>query len=270
MIKRARIMLFIFMFILTSHPFIVLAQTGLPWFSDFEKNNFNEWNAGTRGDLTVSTQNPLEGSYCAKAQLIQGTNSDNYADHLFGDHYRIGMDKVEEIYLQFYSKFNAGYVWPDKGHKLAILNLTDGVVSNRRYQVYIRVNPSGQYAVDHSYIDSWTFFGLSQNQGSPAPVIFDVWEKLKLYVKLNTPGSSDGIVKLWINNVLKLSYSNLNIRENTSYGINKLILSSWSTRASGSDGVQWYDDWKLSATDIVDVDVDVVLPVPPTGLNHSD
>jgi hypothetical protein len=151
--------------------------------------------------------------------------------------------------LTTHTKFDPGYVWPSNGHKIAIFNLTNGNDSQRRYQVYVKVNTNGQYAVDHSYIGTWDFFGLPQNQGSPASVRFGQWDKIKLYVRLNTPGSSNGVVKLWVNDVLKLSHSNVNIRQNTSYGINKLIMSSYATDASGSNGYQYYDNWQLATAD---------------------
>jgi hypothetical protein len=238
------------------------AVTGLPWSSGFETGDFSEWNGYKRGPtLTTSTANPAEGSYCATVQLSAGTLNNNYLEHYFGDHQRVSLDKVEELYLEFKSKFSSGYSWPERqSHKVALLNLTDGITSDRRYQVYVYVNNSGRYVVDHSYIDSWRFFGLSQNVGDPAYVRFDQWDKIKLYVRLNTPGASDGIVKMWINDELKLDYTDVNIREDSSFGVNKLILSSYTSHQSGSNGTQWYDDWRLSETDI---DSSVAPPSPP-------
>ena len=71
----------------------------------------------------------------------------------------------------------------------------------------------------------------------------DTWVKLKLYVRLNTAGNSDGALKLWVDDELKADYTNVNIRENTSLGMNKLIMSSYANPSSGSAGVQYYDDW---------------------------
>ena len=88
-----------------------------------------------------------------------------------------------------------------------------------------------------------------QNIGQPVPVRLGQWDKLKLYVRLNTPNQSDGIARLWINDVLKLEYTNLNIRAGTSYGINKFIMGSLATQVSPSDGVQWYDQVTVSSTD---------------------
>lgn len=235
---------------------------GIIMSSNFETNNFSEWH-GTYGNIAITDSAPLEGNYCARAVLTAGTHSDNYADYYFGDFYTVGGEKVEEIYLQLYSKFEAGYVWPINSHKIALLNLTNGQDSQRHYQVMINVSGQGEYFVEHSYIDNWQFFGLFQNQGAPVEVRDNQWDKLKLYVRLNTPGVANGIIMLWVNDTLKLSYSNVNIRENTSYGMNKLIMSSYATTESNSNGVQYYDNWILSKLNPVDDGNDSNPTTPP-------
>jgi len=238
-------------------------NTGLPWNSNFETGDTSDWNGWSRGTVALSAENPNSGTSCTRSPLTDGTLNDNYLEHYFGDHVKTGLDKVEEVYLQLYSKFSSGYTWPTaQSHKIAILNLTNGTDWERRYQVFIYVNPNGAYMVDHSYIGTWQFFGLPQNVGTPATVNFDTWDKLKLYVRLNTPGNSDGIVKLWVNDVLKADYTDLNLRQNTLFGVNKLILSTYTSHQSGSDGVQWFDDWTMATEDIEPTPI----PQPPTSL----
>lgn len=226
------------------------AATGLPWHSGFESGDTGEWNADRRGDIQIVTQDPQSGRYAARVPLTAGTLNDFFLGHHFGDHATVGGDKVEEVWLQMYSKFDSGYTWPSRqSHKMALFNLTDGNSWTRRYQVYLYVNPRGEYTIDHSDIDDWRFYGLSQNVGTPARVRFDQWDKLKMYVKLNTPGRADGIVRLWVNNQLKLEHTGLNLREGTSFGVNKVLLSSYTSHQSGGNGMQWYDNWIVSETD---------------------
>lgn len=242
-------------------PGFAFAQSGLPWHSGFETGDFSEWNGYANGDVSISSDNPAEGDYCANAPIVAGTVNDSYYEHYFGDHASTGLDRVDEIYLSFSSKFDEGYDWPQRsGHKLAILNITDGQSWSRRYQVYIFVDSNGNYSVDHSYIDSWQFMGLPQNIGSPTPVTFGEWERIKLHVRMNTPGVSDGVVRLWVNGELKVDYQSVNLREDTPYSINKLILSSYTTNESGGNGLQWYDDWTLAETD---PDLSNSTPNPP-------
>jgi hypothetical protein len=237
--------------VLSAAPAGAQDGTGLPWTSSFESGDFREWNRGPRNVTVVTTDAP-DGTRAARAALVAGTqNPTTYAEHVFGDWYSLPSPKtkVEEVYLRFYSRFSSGYQWPNTGQKVVIFNLMNGVDGDRRYQVYISINSDGTYRVDHSYIDTWQFFGLSQNVGSAVRARFDQWDKLKLYVRLNSPGQSNGIVRLWVNDVLKLEYTNRNIRQSTSYGLSKLILSAWSTDESPVNGVQWWDHWTMSRTD---------------------
>jgi hypothetical protein len=237
------------------NPGISGPDNGLPWRAAFDGGTFAEFNGGATPALTIQSS----GCYsmlCARGPLTSGTLSDNYADHYFGDFYTIRKTKVEELYLVLASKFDSGYVWPSDSQKIAILNLTDGTTSVRRYQVYVYVDSAGRYVVDCANLGSWTFTALRQNTGPVATVRPGLWDRLKLYVKLNTPGASDGVVKLWVNDVLRVAYSNVNIRQTTSYGMNKLNLSSYATNVSGSSSYQWWDEWQLS-----NVDPDPIAPV---------
>ena len=68
----------------------------------------------------------------------------------------------------------------------------------------------------------WQFFGLMKNRnGSAIGVNYGSWDGIRVYVKQNTPGQSDEIVRILINSVLKTEYANLNLRESASYGMNK-------------------------------------------------
>ena len=224
-------------------------NTRLPFSSTFDGGTFSEWNGfrNTTG-ATITSQGCQSGS-CLRSPLIAGTTSDNYGDLYFGDFPTVGGTKVEEAWLRLYSKFDSGLSWPNRGQKIAILNLTDGVSTLRRYQVTLYVNPSGQYALEQTDIDNWIFTGIANNVGSPAAVRLGQWDKLKVHVKLNTPGASNGVVQLWVNDQLKIDQTALNIRKGTSYGMGKLNLSTYSTESNPTNGVQWHDSLTLSATD---------------------
>jgi hypothetical protein len=243
------------------------AQTGtrLPWQSNFDQGNASEWDglADVTGVQWMSSG--CVSGRCLRAPLIANQGNDNYADFYFADHMRFGSAgrKVEELYLSLYVKFDPGYTWANRSQKIAIINLTDGVTNDRHYQVYFYVTPQGQYAITNSDIDRWLFWGIFQNIGTPSPVRFGQWDKLKLYVKLNTPGQANGIVKMWVNDVLKSDHNNINIRFNSSMGMNKLILSSATTQLNGGTGGQWWDNFKLQTTD---PDAGAVAPNPPSNV----
>ncbi|MDH5325923.1 MAG: hypothetical protein OEZ68_00470 [Gammaproteobacteria bacterium] len=238
---------------------VCFAESGLPWTSDFETGNTSEWNGF--GSVGITDQNCQSGTYCAMNPLVAGTfNGDNYREHFFGDYSTVNLDKVDEVYLEFHSKIDPGYELTGRlEHKLAIINLTDET-RQRRYQVYIAIFPGTlNYGIVHSYIDSWRFFGLDQNAvTTPVALRLGQWDKLKLYVKLNTPNVSDGIVQFWVNNQLVIDHSGLNLREATNYSMNKLILTSYTTGMNSSNGMQYWDNWRL-----YEPTADSVAPSPP-------
>lgn len=243
---------------------LLSAQTGLPWSSGFETSDLSEWNGYDTGTVQVTSEFVSTESHSVYVELSANSLNNNYLEHYFGDHSQIGLEPVEEVYLKFDSRFDSGYRWPSRqGHKIALLNITDES-GQRRYQVYLYVDSGGRYVVDSSHIDSWTFYGLSQNVGTPATVRFDQWDTLKLYVRLNDPSQSNGIVRLWVNGALKMEYADRNLRGSTSFAMNKLILSSYTTNESGGSGIQRYDNWTLSETD-PDTGENSV-PSPPTNV----
>lgn len=226
-------------------------STGLPVIMNFETGDFQQFNAAQYSQLPdITSTGCAEGRYCAMARLTAGTHSDFYVNHEFGDIPSVGLDKSEEVYLALDSRISEGYRWPNDTQKIAILNLTDGQSSLRRYQIILVVWEDGRYGVELTDIDDWRFRALNQNRGGTAvgPVATN-WDRLKLHVRLNTPGADDGVVRLWVNGVLKLERRNLDIRESTDYGMGRFILSSYATDASGSDGTQWWDNIVLSNSD---------------------
>jgi hypothetical protein len=264
--KFARLAIIVVAIVFVAAPERAASQSGtsLPWTSEFETNDFTEWDGGyfSSTNLLVTTTGCFSGR-CARCDVVPGGVGVNYANRNFGDWYRLGGTKVEEVWLRFYSKFSAGMVWPNRSQKMAIINLTNGQDNERRYQVYVYVNPQGRYAVDRSDIAAWRFYGLPQNVGTAVSVRPDQWDKIKLYVRLNTPGQSNGIVRLWVNDQLKAEHTNVPIRADTSYGMNRLILSNSATQETVSNGYQWWDSWTLSQTD---PDQGAGTPAPPSNL----
>ena len=220
-------------------------NNGLPWSASFESGDWSEWSSGTpHGQSIISSTDCRSGSYCSRSPLTAGTNSDNYIDFYFGNFPTISDgDSVTGVEATYWTKFDRGYDW-SSGTKTAIFNICDSTGS-RRYQVYVYVKQNGEYAVTNSWIDSWQFLPNDQNIGQPVTVKFGEWEKMRLQVQLNTPGQSDGIIKLWINDELKISYNDRDIRQGTNYTLNKFILSSYTGTNSATSGALWHDDFWL-------------------------
>lgn len=240
-------------------------NTGLPVIMDFDTGDFSQFNSAAFSQVPeITNSGCLQGGFCARAGLSPGTHSDFFVYHELGDNPNSGLEKLEEAYLTLHSRISADYVWPNDTQKIAIWNITDTQSSQRRYQVILVVFEDGRYGIDLADFGDLLFSGLHQNRnGAPVSPAPSGWDHLKLHVRLNTPGADNGIVRLWVNNVLKLERQDLDIREDTDYGIGRFILSSYAEEASGSHGVQWWDNVLLSADDPGD---GVVVPDPPTLL----
>lgn len=230
-------------------PSAISGQSGtkLPWAANYEALSQWEGFRNTTGAATVSAGCQIGG--CLRAPLVQGTLSENYGDFYFGDHSTVRGPKVEEVWYTVWSKFDSGLSWPSGGHKIALLNLTDGVSSERRYQVILLVHV-GQYALQITDIANWRFYDRHQNVGTiRSQIRYNEWDKLKVHVRLNSPGSANGVVRMWVNGQLRLEHTDINIRYNTAYGVNKFIVGGYATPSSPSNGVQWFDDVNIATSD---------------------
>ena len=233
-------------------------NTGLPFTATFDAGNFNEWMGFRNNNNATLPSTGCVSGRCLRIPFVPGTLNEAYGDFYYADHQSVGGSRVEEVWLRLYSKFDTGTTWPGADQKIAVMNLTDASGA-RRYQVIVNVT-QGTYVVQHTDIDAWRFTNLNQNVGAAVGVRFDQWDKLKLYVRLNTPGQSNGIVRFWVNNQLKVDRTNVSIRAGTSLGLNKLIVGSYSNPAHNGNGVQWIDEVRLSATD-----PDAGSPTPPAA-----
>jgi hypothetical protein len=234
------------------------AATRLPFRSSFETGDFSEWNGGLDATMTVTSTQASAGARSTQSVMIAGQTTDNYKEYVFGDHPRVGGTAVttsQGMWLSFDSKFDSGFQFASGAnvHKIAIVNFEDGN-GRRRYQLILNVYvPTRLYFFEHLVWNADGSFnrampGPGQNVGTPVAVRFGQWDKFKIFIKPNTPGQADGVLKMWINGVLKAEHTAIAIRENTSYNPNKLIMSNY-VNTSTAVGIQRWDNWYLGETD---------------------
>jgi hypothetical protein len=241
----------------TQQP-VLAAAARLPFDSGFETGDFREWDGGLEASMTVTSLQSAQGRYSAQSVMSLGSTTDNYKEYVFGDHPRAAGQPVSVetgLWLEFDVKFDAGIQFVDCQcvHKIAILNLEDqgGL---RRYQLIINLwTPDRTYFVEHL---KWNadrsfnraFSSITQNIGPPVSARIGEWDHLKLFVKPNTPGQANGVVRMWVNGVLKTEYSNIPVREDTSYMPNKLIMSNY-VNATTVTGIERWDNFYLGESD---------------------
>ena len=209
-------------------------------YETWEQNNINNWDDDiVVGDTHIDTDPVYAGTYAIK---MESSNSGNYV-HFFGDHPGVDGEMVTDVTLEEYHYFSPGFQWPE-ALKLWLMNcfeswgagynLAEGQGKPHAWAPYYMttwVNNRGELAGQLVRADGLGGTGALwqnyyQNLGSPVSLSPGTWNKIKIRLKLNTPGSINGIYQIWINDELKCNYSNMNYRGTYSnYGWNHLMKS---------------------------------------------
>jgi hypothetical protein len=234
------------------------AAARLPFVSDFESGTFTDWDGGPTPTMSIVTGNAASGQRSVQSVLTPGTPTDSYQDFYFGDHANVAGAPVTPaagLWLRLYSKFDTGFQYASSSimHKIVLVNFDDES-PRRRYQVIINVQIStGNYIIEHLKWNADRSFNRSfnccaQNVGTPVRPRPGQWDKLKLFVRPNTPGELNGEIKLWINDELKVNYTGIQVREDAPYNPNKVILSSYESSGTAA-GTQRWDNFYIGETD---------------------
>jgi hypothetical protein len=75
------------------------------------------------------------------------------------------------------------------------------------------------------------------------------WVSFELHIKLNTPGLSNGLVELFVDGDKKVSKSNINIRGNYKYKMNRVLVGGWYSNGgvnSDQNNYRYMDDLVIS------------------------
>lgn len=116
----------------------------------------------------------------------------------------------EQIYLRWYQRWSAGFVWEPSGTGLV------GVKTSARYpQFYpFAVGADGTFAIQAQVVaeQQWGSENFFVNRGDPVSFAPDRWYCLEVFVKLNTPGAADGQLAAWIDGEQKMLYDGRQFR----------------------------------------------------------
>jgi len=97
-----------------------------------------------------------------------------------------------------------------------------------------------------------------------------VWQCLEAHVKLNTPGSSNGVFEYWLDGVPQASRTDLNwVGTWTDYGINAVMFSNYWGATSPKAQERYLDAMVISSKPIGclgTVTADITPPAAPTGV----
>jgi hypothetical protein len=250
------------------------APARLPFADSFETGSFGLWDGGPQTTMSIVTGDGTDGTRSVRGVITAGQGANNYKDFYFGNHPRIGGEAVSVergLWVAVDAKFDSGFVFGTRTsvHKILLVNFDDANAL-RRYQITLNVYaPTGEYFLEHLVWNEDRSLqkvipGIDQNISPNALVQRGQWARLKFFIKPNTPGQNNGIVRLWVNGVLKADHTDVPVRENTNFLPNKVILSQYVTD-TGTSGTQRWDNVRISDTD---PDAGAApRPNPPTGVS---
>lgn len=244
--------LFEFLLFSVALPSIAFGQTLL--FSDnfdggvatgwdevyFEAANYTP---NTAEDKYTTSPTPVSGSHAAHYYARSGTNeiqACKFTHNLVANQ--------NEIFLRWYDYFETGFPFATTSQKMArVLFYDESFPASRKEITVVARGVSG--SVEYEYqCGLWgdsslcnVDFGESTGAISHPTDVFTLWE---LHISLNTPGSTDGFVRLYKNETLYLSNEGIDLRGTDTKGFNAVWVGGNSSMASGtlsSSGSRYID-----------------------------
>lgn len=106
---------------------------------------------------------------------------------------------------------------------------------------YFAKKQDGKDRKDGDFGDNYRFFqGNKGSDGKPEGIKANVWYTIKQYVKLNTPGVSNGTVKMWVDGKLLFTNNKMRMRKagKANLKINALIMHAY--RGGSRSNTAWH------------------------------
>ena len=183
-----------------STAFVILLN---PYWSDsFEDTTLANWTQtppGLNGTITVSNLQVVSGSRSLRAVFADTTR-------VSGPTLQRAIPAGTEVYTRFWVRATPGFTWGAPSTTLGVFGggttaplislLTSTAVAGAPY-----------FSVQTSKEASYGTESLFQNQGTPS-TIGSSWACIETRYKYNTPGVANGILQLWVGEVLKADYQN--------------------------------------------------------------
>jgi len=263
-------------------------QTEILLNDNFEQNDLTQW-IGPWGE--IGSSDPDYG-FITSTDSSEGTHSFQETIPAYQPEggklrYSFSDNPKRKLYTRFYYKCSSPWD-PLTANKLLILlagNVPAGPTSADLQVIYQIVHYEGSQlgefqVVTSNYINGNTqYHNWRQNVGTPVVRQTERWYKIEMIVDAGTPGNSDGMIQMYIDDDLKANYENINLLPNTTYSQEPLF--HWAILTNMADALpdnglvrhSWYDDFVLATERISPENPDdiqnVSLPSTPTGLSIS-
>ncbi len=261
------------------------------WCDDFEddgaleSNYFNVDRAD--GHFGVTHETALSGQGALKATYVPGSENGGGVKLSFGRtplpaQLLKGQD-LSEIYWRVYVKVAPGWVGNAMKTSRASVFASSGWTQAAAGMVWednattglsLGIDPvsgvSGSTVITTKYNDQLAFNWLGHRSAQTqiyASENADKWFCVEAQMKLNTPGQSDGVFSLWIDDKLEAQDTGLNWRGSYhDYGINALFLENWINGGPTKIQARYMDNLVVSKSKIGCSPTSTVRPNAPANL----
>lgn len=232
--------------------------------SDFPCEDWNDFGQANPGHLEVSKDQSFSGT-----KSVKGTFDNIDGSSQMPSIYR-SFTRVPHIFARFAHRASPGFQLGSNG-QTKLVRFKDDV----GYPLVWIKNSYGQYTIDMEgpYDRAGNYViasGIAPSQTS--------WDQIEFEWQLNTPGQSDGLMRLWVNGVLRIEHLNHAYIGPTPTSIGGQGLPNPSTYlirttqifVQSGLGSLYYDRFAVGDTRIglatSQTSSDSTPPTPPTGL----
>jgi hypothetical protein len=221
------------------------------WFDGFETQDtltVNYQDVSSNG-MSVVTGEAFEGTHSMRQSYALGQVDAGWiirvSDNGFPDH----------VFMRWYHKFEAGFQgFPPKMARIRY-RLRSGDWSSP-YAVHCWLETDGVLALDVAATNSaqansagWLPIARSSFSFADARNI-GRWICFEMEVKLNTPGATDGLYRLWADDSLIVERSTVDLRGATTFKINEMMLDCYWNEGSPKTQSRYYDNLVISTRKI--------------------
>jgi len=241
-------------------------QTNHPdwiWCDDFESSeelSDRYFDVGNEDALSTSSSEKVAGSRSLKSSWQTGSNAaghlmKNIGENPVGNELLTG-EKLKEVYWRFYVKHQDGF--QGIADRLSRGTVFGGSSWQQAAQGQLLQRPGGfgidalRGVDDNSNLATtrWNDFdNLRWIASDNAQHVFQEgeWHCVEMRMKLNDPGSSNGVLQYWLDERLQASVANLDwVGSWNDYGVNSVVLSNYFTDGSPVAQSRYFDSFVIS------------------------
>lgn len=246
------------------------------WDTDWESCatvaacGWNESGFVSLPNFLPSTELPFTGAQSLRLEWLNGVNQ-SWNDR--------SVPSQDHLFLRAVMREQPGFVLPSNFHS-KMIRFT-GVGGNPHIWLY-RSGCGYRFDVEAPYRNAEDPLGINNNLVicSGRQMSTTKWDQVEVEVQLNTPGAANGILRLWVDEVLYITRTNVEFRGPTPTSVcglannppyscpSTMQLGSFRIFIQGGSGVRYYDRVAVGNTRIGPVgsvpSVDTTPPSPPT------